>query len=206
MAVRLRPGPKVAALLAVLALPEAAYWLGSRAAAAVPPPGDCAVLVLGFPTKKDGSPSSLQRYRVATGVDLFRAQRCDLMVLAGGSPHSPFVEAETMSRLAFEAGIPKDQLVLEPRSRNTWENIAYSLPRLEKKPRVFLVSDALHIHRAKRYWCRQRPDLCANAYPATRYLPLRLYAMKWVGLLAESWSFVRDSFRTDRQGQPATRP
>ena len=196
----------LALLVALAALPEAAYWLGSRAAPAMPPPGDCAVIVLGFPTRRDGEASEVQRYRVAAGVEVYRRQDCDVMVLAGVVAHSAFVEAETMAGLARAAGLPPDRLILETRSKNTWENIAFSLPIVEKKKRVFLVSDVLHIHRAKRYWCRQRPDLCADAYPATRYEPLKHYGSKWVGVLGESWSFVRDSIKRDRTGPPANRP
>ncbi len=190
-------------VLALLIFPEVSFWLAAKAAQNRPAPGDCAVLVLGFPTRSDGSPSALQRSRVETGVAIYREQRCELMALAGGSPHSPFVEAETMAKLALEAGIPQDKIWIEGRSRDTWENIAYSLPRLEKFPSVFLVSDPLHVLRAKRYWCRQRGDLCARAYPATRYRPLALYGYKWLGLAGEAASAVRDAFKKDRWGPRA---
>jgi len=205
---RARSTPRLKLLLAalVLALPEAVYWAGGTFAATLPPPGDCAVLVLGFPTRKDGSPSDVQRYRVETAAGFYRAQKCDLMVLAGGSPHSPYVESETMARLAVAEGVPAANVAVETRSRNTWENIAFALPQLEKKPTVLLVSDSLHALRAKRYWCRQRPDLCGRAYPSTRYVPLRLYWMKWVGMIGETANRVRDELRAAPKGPPATRP
>jgi uncharacterized SAM-binding protein YcdF (DUF218 family) len=200
---------KAAALIVFLALPEAAFWLAARSEAPMPPAGSCAVLVLGYPTRRNGEPSRVQRYRVEIGVDVFKSQRCELMVLAGGSPHSSFIEAETMARLAQDAGIPREKLALEGRSRSTWENIQFALPALEKSPRVLIVSDPLHVRRGKRYWCRQRPDRCADAFMVSRYEPLNLYWMKWGSLVGESLKSLRDfalPLKTAGPSPPATRP
>jgi uncharacterized SAM-binding protein YcdF (DUF218 family) len=197
-------------------LPEVVYWCASVIAnqyyMMVNPEvrNPCSVLVLGFPTHADGSPSPIQRYRVETAVRVFNAENCSLMVVAGGSPHSPYVEAETMAQLAMEAGIPKDKLVLETRSRNTRENIRFSLPYLEANWPILLVSDPLHVLRAKRYFCEERPDLCPNVYTRTAYKPFSLYWMKWAGLIGETTIRVRDAWteplRGVGQGRPATQP
>lgn len=207
---RLRLSVPLLAIAAMFLAPEAAYLLGALAAPAAPEPGNCAVLVLGFPTGADGAPSGVQRYRVEAAVDVFKAQKCALMVLAGGPAHNSFVEGETMAGLAIATGVPPAAAVVEGSSRNTWENIAFSLPFVEKAPRVYIVSDPLHMYRGKRYWCRQRPDLCDRAIPATRYRPLRLYMMKWLGMSAEIWAYFRDKAvyesRAASPGRPATQP
>ena len=204
------------ALAWLIFLPELVYWCAARfanqgyALGGSLPSDTCSVLVLGFPTRADGSPSPIQRYRVETGAAVFHRENCGLMIVAGGSPHSPYVEAETMAQLAMEAGIPREDLILETRSRNTRENIRFSLPYLERKMPVFLVSDPLHVLRAKRYWCDERPDLCSRAFPRTAYRPFSLYWMKWAGLIGETGIRVRDAWTEPVKGvaldRPASRP
>ena len=55
-----------------------------------------------------------------------------------------------MRRLALASGVPEAALLLEPHSRNTWENAEESahLLRLRGLRRVVLVSDRAHLPRA----------------------------------------------------------
>jgi hypothetical protein len=64
-----RRGVVSLALLAALALVAGGvFWLGSTLAAQPAVSGNCAVLVLGHPSKADGSPAAVQRARVAAGA------------------------------------------------------------------------------------------------------------------------------------------
>lgn len=140
----------------------------------------------------------MQRLRMRLAIEVFQKERCDKMIISGGNPHSQIIESETMARLAADQGIPAQKLILEKNARDTNENIRFSLPHLENAERIFLVSDSLHVHRAKRILCRQRADLCRRAYPYTRYEPLKLYGLKWLGGLNELRIFIRDSFISRR--------
>lgn len=186
-----RPLYAATALLALCA-PEAVYWAGAKACPSPTPAKSCGVLVLGFPARADGRAHPMQRHRVEAAVCVMRLAGCQAMVLSGGSPHSPHVEAEVMAGLARESGIPEDQIILERSSRNTWENISHSLRTIEAWDAIYLVSDGVHVHRARRYLCRQRPDLCARARPAARYHPGELYGLKWLGALHEASNAARD--------------
>ena len=55
-----------------------------------------------------------------------------------------------MRRLALASGLPEAALLLEPRSRNTWENAEESARLLRRRGlrRVVLVSDRAHLPRA----------------------------------------------------------
>ncbi|MBI4425836.1 MAG: YdcF family protein [Elusimicrobia bacterium] len=188
---------RLAALAVSVALvaPELAYWVGARACPAPVPSKGCGVLVLGFPARRNGSPHPMQRHRVATAVEVMRRAGCETMVLSGGNPHSPRVEAAVMADLAREAGVPGDRLILEGGSRDTWENIRESLRFVQGWEAIYLVSDGLHAHRAKRYLCRQRPGLCGRARPAARYRFGELYPLKLAGGLHEARLALLDSFR-----------
>src|SRR5215472_15579570 len=102
-----------------------------------------AIIVLGC-----GSAARLAR-RVEHGVELFRLEAAPLLVLSGGGLGAE-PEAAVMRRLALISGVPEAGLLLEPDSRNTWENAEKSahLLRLRGLRRVVLVSDRAHLPRA----------------------------------------------------------
>jgi uncharacterized SAM-binding protein YcdF (DUF218 family) len=87
--------------------------------------------------------------RVEHGVRLYRAKAAPLLLLSGGGRGAE-PEAAVMCRLALAAAVPETALILEPHSRNTWENARQSarLLRLRGLRRVVLVSDRVHLPRA----------------------------------------------------------
>jgi uncharacterized SAM-binding protein YcdF (DUF218 family) len=106
-------------------------------------PGADAIVVLGC-----GSAPRLKR-RVERGVGLYREAAAPLLVLSGGGRGGE-PEAVVMRRLALAAGLPQAALVVEPRSRNTWENACESAALLRRRGlrRIVLVSDRAHLLRA----------------------------------------------------------
>jgi uncharacterized SAM-binding protein YcdF (DUF218 family) len=171
---------------AVLAAPELAYWLGSLGLAQPVPSQPCAVIVLGAADPR------LQRRRVEAGVRTLRAAGCARLIVSGGSPSSPNPEADGMAVLAREQGVVEPALALERTSRNTWENIAHSLPLTEGFDRVYLVSDSLHPYRARKYWRKQARDRAAAALPAGYHTFGDLYLHKWHALAHECGAWLRD--------------
>ena len=153
------------AAVGLAAGPEAVYWLASRACATPAPGVPCAVIVLGTNTPER------QRRRVAAGVDAFRRAQCSTFVVSGGDPHSSKPEADAMALIAFELGLTSKQVVAERASRNTWENIGNSLPLVAGAKQIYVVSDALHAQRGRRYLCRRAPERCSDARPYGYYTP-----------------------------------
>jgi uncharacterized SAM-binding protein YcdF (DUF218 family) len=158
-------------LAAILVASELAFRLATAPPAAPPPGRGCAVLVLGYPSRADGSPDPIQQSRVAAGVATLNAFQCGTLVLSGGAAHNAFVEADAMAGVARGLGVADDRIALERRARDTWENVALSLPWLEGRGAFYVVSEALHARRGVRYLCRQRSDLCALAQPVAAPLP-----------------------------------
>jgi uncharacterized SAM-binding protein YcdF (DUF218 family) len=87
--------------------------------------------------------------RVERGVELFRQGAAPLLLFSGGGRGAE-PEAVIMRRLALASGVPEAAFLLEPHSRNTWENAGESarLLRLRGLRRVVLVSDRAHLPRA----------------------------------------------------------
>jgi vancomycin permeability regulator SanA len=173
-------------------LTELAYWRAGPESVS-PGRGSCVVLVLGYPSEPDGTPHPVQRFRVETGVAVYREHRCSKIVFSGGAIRNRHVEAETMAAIAASLGVAKGDVILERRARTTWENVGCSTPLLRGANRVFLVSDSLHAQRAKRYACRQDSDLCPAVSAAGADPPLALLWWKVPAALREFGTAIRDS-------------
>ncbi len=99
-----------------------------------------------------------------------------------------FSEAETMKLLAESKGIPKENLIVEEKGKNTYENIG-AMKELAKKnnwKKVILVSSPYHLRRAVMVWKKHIPNIEVMASPAeTQYYKrpgkgIRLYQIKGI--------------------------
>jgi uncharacterized SAM-binding protein YcdF (DUF218 family) len=182
----------VFALVFSIASAELICWLGFSLAPNLPKLGSCAVLVLGYPSNTNGTPNSVQKLRVEFGVKVYRQYNCDRLIFSGSAVANKIVEAETMSKLAVTLGVEPNQIAQEKQATNTWENIKYAIPLLEKYKRIFIASDTIHPYRGKRYLCKQRPDICNRTFVVVSYKPFSLLLWKVAALLHELFAWIRD--------------
>jgi uncharacterized SAM-binding protein YcdF (DUF218 family) len=84
------------------------------------------IIVLGTPSKSDGSPSPEQRERVLEGVHEYKTGIAQHIIMTGGAAHNHFVEAHTMAQFATTQGVPTSAILEEPQALNTIQNIYYS--------------------------------------------------------------------------------
>ena len=176
----------------LLVLGETAYWVGHRIETRETGAGSCIVLVLGYPTAPDGTPHPIQHLRVEAGVSAFRANRCAQIVFSGAAVDSAHAESESMAQIARFLGVPESSIVVEDRARTTWENIGCAIPYLREYDRLLIASDSLHVHRAKRYACRQKPSLCGKVQAIGGYQPFALLWWKVPAAAYELRAWVRD--------------
>ena len=92
--------------------------------------------------------------RLQTAVRLYRAGKGKAVVVSGG-PYSVAgevvrTEAEDMRDILIGLGVPRTAIIMEPNSRNTYENAAFTAKLLQERSenRVLLVTSALHLPRA----------------------------------------------------------
>jgi len=102
-----------------------------------------AIVVLGC----RGSTALKRRLRI--GIQLFQAGAAPLLVLSGGGS-GPIPEAELMRRSAIAHGVPPTALLIDPVSRDTFENARETARLLSARGlrSVLLVSDGVHLPRA----------------------------------------------------------
>lgn len=92
--------------------------------------------------------------RLLHGMRLLRAGKAPFLVLSGGGivslTGSAITEAAGMKRLALEYGVDPKAIILEERSRNTYENGLYTREILRERgfSEVLLVTSAAHMRRS----------------------------------------------------------
>lgn len=137
------------------------------------------VLVLGYPTRRDGRPHLLQRWRTEIAVRSLDPHCPDgRLVFSGADPRGGRSEAEVMATYARDVlGVASERIVWEQRARSTWENVAFSLGDLEGAEAIKVASDPLHALKARGYLWQQRPDLAGRLVRAEDY---RLLERWWL--------------------------
>jgi uncharacterized SAM-binding protein YcdF (DUF218 family) len=84
------------------------------------------IVILGTPTRSDGTPSPEQRERVLEGIREYKAGVAPHIIMTGGPAHNSFIEAHTMAQFAATQGVPASDILEEPQALNTIQNIYYS--------------------------------------------------------------------------------
>lgn len=107
-------------------------------------------IVLGARVLPDGTASRRLTKRVMHAVDLWKVLPGLTLVMSGGGRADGYCEADVMVQLARDCGVPKNVLISEPCSRNTFENLLNSRSILAgiDATRVLLVTDDWHMSRA----------------------------------------------------------
>jgi uncharacterized SAM-binding protein YcdF (DUF218 family) len=145
-----------------------------------------AIVVLGA-AQYDGRPSAIYQARLEHALDLWSGGVAPLLVFTGGKePGDRFTEGGSGARWAIEHGVPADAVLVEERSRTTYQNLAGARRLLARRDpgggrqRIVVVSDPFHMFRA----VRQAADLGMDAYPSpTRTSPLSASRLKLTELV-----------------------
>jgi uncharacterized SAM-binding protein YcdF (DUF218 family) len=171
------------AVLAYFAVTTAlvARWMGKDERPRVD-----AIVVLGA-AQYDGRPSAIYEARLEHAVELWRGQVAPILVFTGGKEQGDrFTEGGSGARWARQRGVPAEAVLVEERSRTTYQNLAGAMQLLEGRDpdrdrhRIVVVSDPFHMFRA----VKQAADLGMDAYPSpTRTSPLSASRLKLTELV-----------------------
>ena len=101
---------------------------GLKAAKHVPQPDADYILILGCKFRRDGTLTPLLRGRVDRAIAFWEATgREAVLVPSGGQgADEPIAEAEAMRRYLLSRGVPDKSILVEDRSRNTYQNMEFS--------------------------------------------------------------------------------
>ncbi|HEX6361145.1 YdcF family protein [Actinophytocola sp.] len=172
----------VLGFVSVMAWSEIVHWRASRAEVpAARPARSEAVVVLGYRNRSSERANALNRWRVRAALrSVDEALPSSVLVCSGGvtSKTGAVSEASLLARYAVaELGFA-GHVLLEERSRSTWENVRNVIPLLENVDQVKIVSNPLHAQKARLYLRRLRPDLAGRLVRAADYRFGEAWAIK----------------------------
>jgi vancomycin permeability regulator SanA len=108
------------------------------------------ILVLGSAVWPNEQPSPSLRARTERAIELYQQGYAPYLLLSGGLGRYPPEEAEVMRRLAVEAGIPQEAMILDMEAHSTWESMEKARDIMEQEgwQTAIIVSDPFHIERS----------------------------------------------------------
>ena len=110
-----------------------------------------AIIVLGAQVKPDGSPSVQLGWRLDAAYEAWKQKKVPVVVCGAQGKDEPMPEAEAMSLYLVEKGVPAEDILKDPDSFNTNQNLknaAQLLRQLSGIQRVMIVTSDYHVPRA----------------------------------------------------------
>ena len=162
------------ALLTVAAA-EWLHWRASRRYLGSGQPaaggdGSEAVIVLGYPPRRDGQVHPVQRWRCQIAARSLDPAKAGQLIFSGAARPGGPSEAAVMSGYAHEVlGVPADRIALETKARSTWQNVEFAVPIAERADVIKFASDPIHAARARKFLLLQRPELADRVGAAADY-------------------------------------
>jgi len=110
-----------------------------------------AALVFGARTYADGRASLALSDRVQTGIDLYQQGFVKFLIVSGGPGDGEFHETDTMRRLALEAGVPDEAILIDRDGLNTKASVrnASEMMKSQGMHSLLAVSHFYHLPRIK---------------------------------------------------------
>jgi len=103
--------------------------------------------------------------RILQALPLFYQNDSNLLILTGGSANIYFnetPESDYLVKYLHSIQIPEERILIEAKSRNTYENALYTSELLDKQTQpktVVLVTSAFHMFRAKACFEKQKMNI-----------------------------------------------
>lgn len=110
-----------------------------------------AIIILGAQVQPDGTPSVQLAWRLDAAEQAYRLRQVPIIVCGARGKDEPMTEAEAMKRYLTEKGIPEGDILTDPDSFNTEQNLKNAAALLKSCPevrRVLIVSSDYHVPRA----------------------------------------------------------
>ena len=110
-----------------------------------------AIIVLGAQVKPDRTLSVQLTWRMDAAVEAYEKKNVPIVVCGAQGPDEPCTEAEAMRDYLLKKGIPEDDILTDPRSFNTNENLENAkelLKGYQDIKRVLIVTSDYHVPRS----------------------------------------------------------
>ncbi len=143
-------------------------------------------IVLGASVKRDGSPSSALRDRMDTGIELFKKETVDRLLLTGDDGAYHVDEMSVMTRYVRDRGIPDNRVLVDGHGYRTYESCKHAKNELGTS-RAIIVTQRFHLGRAL-YICRRLGiDLDGVVADRTRYDKIVIFWLREIPASIKAW-------------------
>ena len=131
--------------------------LGIKAARKIPSFDKDAIIILGCKIRKDGTLTNLLKSRVDRAIEFSKMQKAEtgkdiIFVPSGGKGQDEVIaEAQAMKNYLIELGIKEESIIIEDKSKNTYENIKFSNKIINEKienAKIAFSTTNYHVFRA----------------------------------------------------------
>lgn len=111
------------------------------------------MIVLGCPSKKDGSVSPILRERINKAAKLYHEGIAGVIICTGAAVANKYVEADVMAQALIKLGVPDCSIIREKFAKGTYENLVNSKKIMQDKElkTAVLVSSPWHLRKASSY-------------------------------------------------------
>ncbi len=110
-----------------------------------------AIIVLGAQVTPDGSPSVQLGWRLDAACEAWKQKKVPIVVCGAQGKDEPMTEAEAMGRYLVSKGVPEEDILKDPESFNTNQNLKNAAELLRELPdvhRVLIVTSDYHVPRS----------------------------------------------------------
>ena len=110
-----------------------------------------AIIVLGAQVKPDGTPSVQLGWRLDAAMDAYMQKNVPVIVCGSQGKDEPMTEAEAMKNYLVGKGVPEKDILTDPDSFNTNQNLRNAARLLQDRPeirKVLVVTSDYHVPRS----------------------------------------------------------
>ena len=126
--------------------------------------------------------------RINRGIEVYRRNPGSKIIMSGGQgPDEEIPEAVAMAKYAEEEGIPKQDIIVEDKSKTTRENLIFSHRLIKSDSRFAIVTNSYHVYRA--LVLAKRLGLQCIGYGAKTkwYFTLNAFVREFIAYLTITW-------------------
>jgi uncharacterized SAM-binding protein YcdF (DUF218 family)/glycosyltransferase involved in cell wall biosynthesis len=145
------------------------WWAAAPLRATAPLAPADAIVVFAGGVGESGKAGGGTQERVQRAIEVYKAGHAGHLILSSGYIYS-FPEAEAMRSAALDQGVPPANILLEQRSTDTYENVAFvnDILRQRRWSSVLLVTSPYHMRRAMLVWRKVAPEVRVVPAPPLR--------------------------------------
>lgn len=129
--------------------------------------------------------------RIDKGIELLKYNPNAKLILSGGmGPGEDIPEGVAMADYAKQNGVSEEKIIIEDKSKNTYENLLFSSNLMDKEnPKIALVTTSYHVFRALVFAKKLNIPCIGYGSKTKWYFTLNALIREYIGYLSISYRF-----------------